>query len=73
MKVGASDARDLPGWNQFELVACGTVVSLTVNGYLVWSRTDPAPRSGPIALTGDRGGFAVRNIRVRSLNPVTAP
>jgi hypothetical protein len=43
------------------------VVTLTINGYLAWSVTDFAPRSGPIALVSDRTGFAVRNIRVRSL------
>jgi len=70
MKINVTDVRDLVGWNRFELVANGRVVSLTINGYLAWSKTDPSPRAGPIVLVGDGRGFEVRNIRVRSLDSV---
>ncbi len=68
MKIVAGDARDLKDWNHFELIARGPVVSLTINGYLAWSVTDPAPRAGPVTLVPDRVGFTVKNIRLRSLD-----
>jgi hexosaminidase len=68
MKIGAGDVRDLKGWNHFELVARGPIVSLTVNGYLAWSVTDPAPRAGPIALMMEGDGFDVKNVELRPLD-----
>ena len=68
MKVVAGDVSALKGWNEFELVARGSVVSLTINGYLAWSVVDPSPRVGAIALRGDGDGFDVKNISIRSLN-----
>lgn len=59
------------GWHQFELVARGAIVSLTVDGYLLWSVPDPAPRAGPIALTGAESEF--KNIQLRVLAPPSAP
>jgi hexosaminidase len=67
-QVVAADVRDLKGWNHFELVARGAVVSLTINGYLAWSMTDPTPHAGPIALVPDRTDFTVKNIRLRPLD-----
>lgn len=67
MKVSA-DVAALKGWNRFELVARGAVVSLTINGYLAWSATDPAPRSGPIVLATEAAEFEMRNIRLRPLD-----
>ena len=73
MRAVAHDVSALQGWNQFELVARGPVVSLTINGYLAWSVTDPAPRAGAIALVGDGEGFEVQNILLRSLDLATKP
>jgi hypothetical protein len=70
MRIVAGDVAELKGWNHFELVARGRIVSLTINGYLAWSVTDPAPRAGPIALIGDEVGFEVKNITVRPLDLV---
>ncbi|HWA87098.1 MAG TPA: family 20 glycosylhydrolase [Opitutus sp.] len=68
MKIGAGDVRDLKGWNHFELVARGSIVSLTVNGYLAWSVMDPAPRAGPIALVTGAEGYDVKNVELRLLD-----
>jgi hypothetical protein len=68
MKLVAGDVSALKGWNHFELVARGPVVSLTINGYLAWSVTDSAPRSGLIALVASGRDFEVKNVRVRSLD-----
>jgi N-acetyl-beta-hexosaminidase len=68
MKIVAQDVRELRGWNQFELTARGQIVSLTVNGYLAWSVTDPSPQPGFIVLKSDTSDFEVRNVTVRSLD-----
>lgn len=73
MKIVAQDVATLAGWNRFELVARGSVVSLTVNGYLAWSVTDPAPRAGPVLLRGDGDGFEIRNVEIRSLDGEASP
>lgn len=58
--------RRLKGWNRYELVARGPVVSLTVNGVLAWSLIDPSPRAGAIALQAEPG-LRFRNVRLRPL------
>jgi hexosaminidase len=68
MRIVAGDVSELKGWNQFELVARDSVVSLTINGYLAWSVVDPSPRAGAIALRGDGNGFEMKNISIRSLD-----
>jgi len=55
------------GWNHFEVVARGPVVTLTINGGLAWSVVDPAPRAGVIVLSGDGGRFQFRNVQLRDL------
>jgi hexosaminidase len=61
------NVRELQGWKQFEIVARGRVVSLTINGILVWSVSVPAVRTGVIVLQGTASGLAFRNIKVRLL------
>lgn len=68
MRIVAGDVSKLEGWNRFELVARDRIVSLTINGYLAWSVTDPAPRSGHIALMAEGEGFEVKNVKLRSLD-----
>jgi hexosaminidase len=68
MRIVAGDVSDLKGWNEFELVARGSVVSLTINGYLAWSVVDPSPRAGAIALRAEGNGFEVKNVSIRSLD-----
>jgi hypothetical protein len=48
------------------------VVSLTIDGKLVWSVNVPVVRAGPIVLQGAAGGFAFRNIKVRLLEAASS-
>jgi N-acetyl-beta-hexosaminidase len=63
-RVMSSGARLTGGWDRCEVVARGPVVSLTINGVLVWSVVDPAPRPGLIILQGTGPGHALRNVRL---------
>jgi hexosaminidase len=56
------------GWDRFEVVARGPVVSLTINGGLAWSVIDPAPRAGPIVLRSMGKGWRFRDVRIQTLD-----
>ena len=56
------------GWDRFEVVARGPIVSLTINGGLAWSVMDPAPRGGPIVLRSTGKGWQIREVRVLTLD-----
>lgn len=56
------------GWDRFEVVARGPIVSLTINGGLAWSVVDPAPRDGPIVLRSMGKGWQIREVRVQALD-----
>ena len=56
------------GWDRFEVVARGPIVSLTINGGLAWSVVDPTPRAGPIVLQSTGKGWQIREVRVQPLD-----
>jgi hypothetical protein len=58
------------GWDQFEIVARGPVLSLTINGGLAWSVIDPAPRAGLIVFKNMGPGHEFRNVRLWNLDGV---
>lgn len=56
------------GWDRFEVVARGPIVSLTINGGLAWSVVDPAPHAGLIVLQSTGKGWEIREVRVQPLD-----
>ena len=56
------------GWDRFEVVARGSIVSLTINGGLAWSVVDAAPRVGPIILQSTGTGWQIRDVRIQPLD-----
>lgn len=51
-------------WNQYEIVAKGPVVTLTLNGQVVNQATGCDPRPGRICLTAEGSEIRFRNIRL---------
>jgi hexosaminidase len=67
--LALSEGLRLPeGWDRFEVVARGPLVTLTINGGLAWSVVDPAPRAGPIVLQSTGEGWQIREVRVQPLD-----
>ncbi|MGA2533683.1 MAG: family 20 glycosylhydrolase [Candidatus Aminicenantales bacterium] len=56
------------GWDRFEVVARGPIVSLTINSGLAWSGVDSAPRAGPIVLRSTGKDWQIREVRVQPLD-----